>query len=78
MENTSELAGIQAEITGRLGIGEDQFWPHVTLGVAREDFPASKATSMSLPSSSEAAPSLDMQQELSATSFRVLVRRELG
>ncbi|MDQ1040121.1 2'-5' RNA ligase [Streptomyces sp. V3I8] len=39
VEHSPELAGIHEEITQRLDIAEDGFWPHVTLGPAREDFP---------------------------------------
>ncbi|MDJ1137235.1 2'-5' RNA ligase family protein [Streptomyces iconiensis] len=76
IENTPELAEIQKDITGPLEIAEEQFWPHVTLGLARDDFPASSARDMQLPSVKAAAPSVDLQQEMSTTEFRILVRKE--
>ncbi|MEV3988857.1 hypothetical protein AB0J57_08095 [Streptomyces sp. NPDC049837] len=78
VEHNPELAEIQTEITRGLGIEEDGFWPHVTLGLAREDFPTAEVKGMTLPSVKEPAPSVDLQQEMSVTDFRVLVRRELG
>ncbi|WP_171162945.1 2'-5' RNA ligase family protein [Streptomyces sp. I05A-00742] len=78
VEHTPELGEIYAGITEPLGIAEDGFWPHVTLGLAREDLPVGEVKAMDLPSAGEVAPGLNLQQELSVTDFRILVRRELA
>ncbi|MGX1560101.1 2'-5' RNA ligase family protein [Streptomyces sp. NPDC055506] len=78
VEHSPELARIQQDITQHLNIVEDGFWPHVTLGLAREDFPASEVKALRLPSVSGAAPAVDMQQEASATSFTTLVRNDFS
>ncbi|WP_181786326.1 hypothetical protein [Streptomyces phytophilus] len=78
VEHTDELAAIYSGLIDRLGIAEDGFWPHVTLGLARHDFPLAAVTNMPLPTRGSTAPSVDLQQELTATDFRILVRKELG
>ncbi|GKQ38478.1 2'-5' RNA ligase family protein [Streptomyces sp. A012304] len=77
VEHSPELARIQEEITQGLDIVEDGFWPHVTLGLAREDFPAAEAKALKLPSTSGPAPSVDVQKEVSPVAFTLLARREL-
>ncbi|MEU0203295.1 MULTISPECIES: hypothetical protein [unclassified Streptomyces] len=77
IEHTPELARIQQDITRYLDIVEDDFWPHVTLGLAREDFPASDVKALRLPAVSGPAPSVDVQREASATAFTLLVRKDL-
>ncbi|MFE7113364.1 hypothetical protein ACFU98_45040 [Streptomyces sp. NPDC057575] len=77
VEHKDELRRIQEEITQGLDIVEDGFWPHVTLGLATEDFPADPARDMPLPSVSGAAPSVDAQREVSAVEFTTLVRKNL-
>ncbi|MFF8883915.1 hypothetical protein [Streptomyces flaveolus] len=68
---------IQAGITQRLDITEDDYWPHVTLGLARTDLPRSDAEAMRLPTLHAPSPGLDMQQEITATDFRTLINRPL-
>ncbi|MBL1104462.1 hypothetical protein JK361_07590 [Streptomyces sp. 5-8] len=77
VEHTGELREMQTDITQRLGITEDGYWPHVTLGLARAGFPRSDAEAMRLPTLDAPAPTLDMQQEMTATDFRILVKRPL-
>ncbi|MDT0380242.1 2'-5' RNA ligase family protein [Streptomyces sp. DSM 42041] len=75
--HNQELAALQEEITQRLGITEDGFWPHVTLGLAREDFPVAEAKALELPAVSGPAPCVDARREVSATEFTTLVRKDL-
>ncbi|MDQ8707966.1 hypothetical protein RCO28_36695 [Streptomyces sp. LHD-70] len=77
VEHNKELATLQEEITQRLDIAEDGFWPHVTLGLAREDHPAAAAKALQLPSVNGPAPCVDVQREVSATEFSTLIRKEL-
>ncbi|MFF6983578.1 2'-5' RNA ligase family protein [Streptomyces sp. NPDC008343] len=77
VEHNDELRRIQEEITQGLDIVERDFWPHVTLGLAVEDFPAAEVRDMPLPTVSAPAPSVDVQQEVSAVEFTTLVRKEL-
>jgi hypothetical protein len=56
----AEPAEAQTGITQHLGITEEHYWPHVTLGLAPEDFPTTTAKAMNLPSVKAAAPSLDL------------------
>ncbi|MFD7711999.1 2'-5' RNA ligase family protein [Streptomyces sp. NPDC059785] len=77
VENTPELARLHDEITQGLNIVEDGFWPHVTLGLARRDFPVAQAKALELPSAEGPAPSVDVQQEVSSTRFALLVRKDL-
>ncbi|MEU2062447.1 hypothetical protein [Streptomyces sp. NPDC013455] len=77
VDHTAELREIQTDITQRLDIAEDGYWPHLTLGLARSDFPRSDAEALHLPTLSAPAPGLDMQQEMSTTDFRVLITRPL-
>ncbi|MFC5239549.1 hypothetical protein [Streptomyces atrovirens] len=78
VELTSELREVQTGITQRLDITEDGYWPHVTLGLARCDFPRSEAEAMRLPTLSAPSAGLDMQQEITATDFRILINRPLA
>jgi 2'-5' RNA ligase len=78
VEYGPELARIHEEITQGLEIAEDDFWPHVTLGLAREDFPATKVKSLNLPQVGGPAPSVDVQREVSSTEFTTLVRKDLN
>lgn len=71
---TAELAALYTDITASLGIAEDGFWPHVTLGLARDDFPMSETEAMELPAHKKAAPCVELQQEVSVTEFRPLAR----
>ncbi|MEU2395726.1 2'-5' RNA ligase family protein [Streptomyces sp. NPDC007369] len=77
VEHSPELARIQEEITRTLNIVEDGFWPHVTLGLAREDFPTAEIKALKIPSLAGPAPSVDMQKEVSATEFTTLARNHL-
>ncbi|MFC8373368.1 2'-5' RNA ligase family protein [Streptomyces sp. NPDC057239] len=77
VEFTPELRKVQAGITQRLDIVEEGYWPHVTLGLARSDLPREKAEAMHLPTLSAPSPGLDLQQEITATDFRVLINRPL-
>jgi 2'-5' RNA ligase len=74
---TAELATLYTDITEPLGIAEDGFWPHVTLGLARDDFPVSETEAMELPAHRKAAPYVELQQEVSVTEFRTLTRNAL-
>ncbi|NLU67751.1 hypothetical protein [Streptomyces sp. HNM0574] len=76
VEPVPELLGIYSELTGNLGITEDGYWPHVTLGVARENFPAAALRDLPVPTGGGPARSLDLRQ--AGGDFRVLVRRGLG
>lgn len=78
VEPTAELTRIQKEITQGLDIVEDGFWPHVTLGLARKDFPAEEAKALDLPSVNGPAPSVDVQREVSTTEFSLLTQKELA
>ncbi|RCG15675.1 hypothetical protein DTL70_30500 [Streptomyces diacarni] len=78
IERTPELTTLYTQITEHLGIGEDSFWPHVTLGVARQDFPVTDAAAMNLPSMAKPAPSVELQQEITVSDFRVLVATSLA
>ncbi|MBT2472143.1 hypothetical protein J7E97_30865 [Streptomyces sp. ISL-66] len=49
----------------------------MTLGLAREDFPATKLKSLDLPQVSGPAPTVDVQREASSTEFTTLVRKDL-
>lgn len=73
IEHTPELATLYTGTVRRLGIEEDDFWPHLTLGLAKYDFPTEEAESMNLPSVTGAASGVELQQEMSVTEFRVLV-----
>lgn len=77
IEHNDELRRIQEDITQGLDIVEEGFWPHVTLGLAMEDFPPARISDMRLPSFSGPAPSVDVQREVSAVEFTTLVRKEL-
>lgn len=78
VEHNDELRQIHEEITRGLDIGEDAFWPHVTLGLAMKDFPAAQTQAMQLPPDSGPAPSVDMQREEPTGDFTMLVRKELS
>lgn len=77
VERNPEPARLHEEITQDLDIAEDGFWPHVTLGLARKDFPAVKVTSLDLPQVGGPAPGVDVQRETSSTEFTTLVRKDL-
>ncbi|QKW08075.1 hypothetical protein HUT18_18490 [Streptomyces sp. NA04227] len=78
VEHNDELRRLQEEITRGLGIVENGFWPHVTLGLAKEDFAAAQVRDLPLPSASGAAPCVDVQQEVSAVEFTTLVRKDFA
>ncbi|WP_369199435.1 2'-5' RNA ligase family protein [Streptomyces sp. PU-14G] len=78
IERTPELTTLSTQITERLGIAEDGFWPHVTLGLARKDFPVGDAEAMSVPSVAKPALSVELQQEITVSDFRVLVANHLA
>ncbi|MFF4368163.1 hypothetical protein [Streptomyces sp. NPDC001594] len=75
VEQSSELADVYSGITEHLQIAEDGFRPHLTLGLARKDLPLKEVKNLPLPTVGAAAPALSLQQELTATDFRVLVRK---
>lgn len=77
VEYSDELRHIQEEITQGLDIVEKDFWPHVTLGLAMEDFPPAAVGDLRLPSESGPAPSVDVQQEASSVEFTTLISKEL-
>ncbi|WP_404199187.1 2'-5' RNA ligase family protein [Streptomyces tauricus] len=77
VEHNDELRRIQEEITQGLDIVEEDFWPHLTLGLAMEDFPAAQTSGMDLPTVSGPAPSVDVQQEVSTAEFTTLVHKDL-
>ncbi|MEU6568237.1 2'-5' RNA ligase family protein [Streptomyces parvulus] len=77
IEHTPELAALYDGLVRRLGVAEGDFWPHLTLGLAKYDFPAAEAEAVDLPSMAEPAPVVELQQELSVTDFRVLVHKPL-
>ncbi|MFF8676754.1 2'-5' RNA ligase family protein [Streptomyces sp. NPDC015237] len=77
IEHTQELATLYAGTVRRLGIEEGDFWPHLTLGLAKYDFPTEEAEAMDLPSVTGAASGVELQQEMSVTEFRVLVDKPL-
>ncbi|MFJ5039373.1 hypothetical protein [Streptomyces parvulus] len=78
IEHTPELAALYDGLVRRLGVAEGDFWPHLTLGLAKYDFPAAEAEAVDLPSMAEPAPVVELQQELSVTDFRVLVHKPLN
>jgi 2'-5' RNA ligase len=78
VELSPELARIREDITQGLDIAEDAFWPHVTLGLAREDIPATDVKSLRLPEVNGPAPSVDVQQEVSPVEFTTLIRKDLA
>lgn len=78
VEPTSELSAIQTTVSTELELPEEQFWPHVTLGLARKDIPVSWVDGLRLPAGKAPSPGLDLQQELDVTHFRVLVRGALA
>ncbi|GAB2814897.1 2'-5' RNA ligase family protein [Streptomyces daliensis] len=78
VEPVPELLGIHADLTRNLGGAEEDYWPHVTLGLAREDIPASSMEDLDIPSESGPARSLDLRQAGGESGFRILVRRPLA
>jgi 2'-5' RNA ligase len=77
VEHNDELRRIQEDITQGLDIVEEGFWPHVTLGLAMEDFAPARISGLQMPATSGPAPSVDVQQEVSAVEFSTLVRKSL-
>ncbi|MFJ4839340.1 2'-5' RNA ligase family protein [Streptomyces sp. NPDC088746] len=77
VEQSPELARVHEDITQGLEIVEDGFWPHVTLGLAREDFPVADVQTLNLPVVSGPAPSVDVQREVSTAEFTMLIRKDL-
>jgi 2'-5' RNA ligase len=78
VEHTPELARIQQEITGGLDIPEDGFWPHVTLGLVRDDLPAAEFERLGIPAVTGTAPGVDVRREVSPTEFTTVLRKELA
>ncbi|MEU7484062.1 hypothetical protein [Streptomyces sp. NPDC042319] len=77
VEPVQELLDLYADLTSTLGGKEDTYWPHVTLGIAREDIPAASMADLDIPSEGGPARSLDLRQAGGST-FRILVRRDLS
>ncbi|MFB4419481.1 hypothetical protein C5F59_000120 [Streptomyces sp. QL37] len=77
IDYSPEPASVQEDITHGLNIVEDDFWPHVTLGLARENIEASAISGLQLPVVSCPAPSVDAQQEVSPAEFTTLIRKDL-
>jgi 2'-5' RNA ligase len=73
----AELTAVRARLLSHLGIPDSQYWPHVTLGLARRDAPASSVLTMQLPAGVAAATGLELQQEITTIHFRVLARATL-
>lgn len=77
VEHNAALAAIRSRLLQHLQLPESQYWPHITLGLARHDMPAASLIPMPLPTTSAVAASLELQQEITVTHFRVLARTAL-
>lgn len=78
IEPVPELLGIYSDLTRNLGGAEDDYWPHVTLGVARRDVPAASMNTLDIPRQGGPARSLDLRQESEEAHHRVLVTRDFS
>jgi 2'-5' RNA ligase len=77
VEHNAGLTTIRSHLLRHLQIPQRQYWPHITLGLARHDMPAASLIPIPLRTPSTAASSLELQQEITTTHFRVLVRAAL-
>jgi 2'-5' RNA ligase len=77
VEHNAELTAVRSRLLQQLGIPEDRYWPHITMGLARHDIPAASLVPMPLPTRAATAAGLELQQEITTTHFRVLVRAAL-
>ena len=78
VQPNTELTTVRTRLLSHLGIPDSQYWPHVTLGLARRDAPASSVLTMQPPAGVAAAAGLELQQEITTTHFRVLARATLA
>lgn len=74
VRHNAELAEARSRLLQVLKVPESQYWPHITLGLARHDIPAASLIPLPLPTAATAAASLELQHEITATHFRVLAR----
>jgi 2'-5' RNA ligase len=78
IESCGELTAIRSRLLQSLGVPPGEYWPHVTLGLARQDMPTASVVPMPLPSGTVAVAGLELQQEITSTHFRVLARAALA
>jgi 2'-5' RNA ligase len=74
IEPVAELTAVHSRLRQGLDLPHEDFWPHVTLGLARRDIPTGELLPLPLPEGTVTAAGLELQQELTASRFRVLTR----